>query len=176
MIDRHLKKQKETRQTFRSQLKYVWKLWKESLKFGGTVDSRKMQRFMLNKTWFVSIIVSCSRVYFPLIGIAYWQTAYDKSTDREAINHDFVDASKDYVQICMIALISINVLLNIVIYWYRDMAKYVLLVEGLIDVFYALVPVDYGDFKNLFILLKCVFMYTNTACNCTWHTALSLIF
>ena len=63
-----------------------------------------------------------SRVVYPLLGIAYWQKAYetkhereqDTSSDSESLNLDFISATETYVKVTIYVLIVPGIVLDIV--------------------------------------------------------------
>ena len=67
-------------------------------------------------------MIMFSRVAYPLLGIAYWQKAFDTMHEREqdssseygSLNHDFVSATETYVKVTIYVLIVPGIVLDIV--------------------------------------------------------------
>ena len=98
-----------------------------------------------------------SRVVYPLLGIAYWQKAYEDkhelahkaTSDFDRINQEFVSATETYVKIAIYALIVLGVLLDIVVWKQRRFASWLLYYECVSFIVQGFVPFDYGNFRTL---------------------------
>ena len=68
-----------------------------------------------------------------------------------------------------------QVLLNILIYKFRSLVTYIIYIELLINIVHAFVPYRYGDFKDMFLIMKAFFVYFNHACNTKQHFICTLL-
>ena len=123
----------------------------------------------MHKAWFSSVCLTLSRIYYPLAGIAPWQKASENAFKHEDLDQDFYNDNKTHLNLSIVILIAAQVLLNILIVKWRWLASYIIYLEILINIAHAFVPYQYGDFKNLFLVMKSIFVYWNGACNTKFH-------
>ena len=76
--------------------------WREALKLGKNLskdifrkkvaykDIEAVEEALYMKAQLAHVVVMLGRVVYPVMGIAYWQKAYEKLDEREDINLEFV--------------------------------------------------------------------------------------
>ena len=67
---------------------------------------------------------------FPIFGQAYWQKASTARENRNPkINYEFVDMVDPYLDMTIIAWIALNVIIDLIIWRRRKLARYLIYVE-----------------------------------------------
>ena len=73
--------------------------------------------------------------------------------ENTEVNQEFGAATEPYVRIAIIALIIIGMIVDIVIYKHRKYANWLIYFELVSTLVQGLVPFNYGDFRNLYLIL-----------------------
>ena len=133
---------KPTKMNWREYLQLVKSLSKDLFKSNHVevVDDALYMRALI-----AHMVVMLSRLAYPLIGIAYWQTAYDDIEQREDVDHKFVEISQHIVRRTVIVLIVLGVVLDIVVLKARKYAFIILYYEMIQVITHASLPYNRGD-------------------------------
>ena len=75
------------------------------------------------------MIMMFSRIAYPILGIAYWQKAYEGVDDYDELNRDFVEKSEPILKMIMIVTIPFGVLLDILVWRRRHYAVWLFYYE-----------------------------------------------
>lgn len=110
-----------------------------------------IQYSLYNKSWLIHIVMTFSRVVYPVLGIAHWQKAYNSRREYDNLNHEFIDKSEAVIKTIIIALIPVGVILDLLIWRYRHLANWVIYYEFVQILLQGFVPFQYGDFQLLML-------------------------
>ena len=108
-----------------------------------------------------------SRVAYPIVGIAFWQKAYDEDNIKEIrdLNVDLVNNSKTVVKYALIVLICIGILLDLAVWKYRKYAHLILYFELCNMCLHAMLPLKFGEVGNLLFLLSYIMTFIQYSCS-----------
>ena len=111
------------------------------------------------------LVSMSSRMVYPLIGIAYWQTAFENLEQRDDINHEFVESSKDILKYIVIVQIVLGVILDIVVLKARKYAHLIFYYETIQAIVQSFLPYDNGDNGRILQWLILAGMFSSYSCN-----------
>lgn len=94
------------------------------------------------------------RVVFPILGVSYWQKAYNGADKLKDINTDYVEKSEGVIKIIMVTMIVLGVLLDILTCKYRRCARFIIYYEFIMTLLMSFVPINLGDLSNAFYVLN----------------------
>ena len=138
---------------------------KESLFPSRSEEYRKMQQWLNTKTLIISCFVCLTRVYYLLMGIAPWRLVYDSLDKRNDIHIERAQATEEFVLHAMISMTVVGIILNITILKKRNLAVVLIYLETLFVVLHSIVPYDYGDTKDAYLLARMIFVLFNFSSN-----------
>ena len=116
------------------------------------------------------MVVMLSRLVYPLIGIAYWQTAYDDLEQRrEDVHYKFVESSQHILRFIVIVLLVLGVVLDIVVLKARRYAFLILYYEMIQVTIHAFMPHNYGDTGRALHTLTAAWMFLSYSCSLGKH-------
>ena len=130
--------------------------WREALKLGKNLskdifrkkvaykDIEAVEEALYMKAQLAHVVVMLGRVVYPLMGLAYWQKAYEKLDEREDINLEFVKSSESIVKIAVVTMIVLGVLLDMLVWRARKFANLILYYEMFGVLIQGFVPYDLG--------------------------------
>ena len=130
--------------------------WREALKLGKNLskdifrkkvaykDIEAVEEALYMKAQLAHVVVMLGRVVYPLMGLAYWQKAYEKLDEREDINLEFVKSSESIVKIAVVTMIVLGVLLDMLVWKAREFAYLILYYEMFGVLIQGFVPYDLG--------------------------------
>ena len=81
------------------------------------------------------------------------------------MNHDFVQKSELPVKIVICALIVLGIIVDVMVWRWRHLAKYIAYYELLFMMVHGFVPLNYGDFKNMVHLMAMTFSWFLYTCD-----------
>lgn len=130
-----------------------------------------MKSILYTRAWLIHIIMSFSKVVYPFLGIAIWQKAYDKDYVKEIpdLNVDLANESQSIVKYTLIAFIFIGILLDLVVWKYRNYAYLILYFELCNMCLSTLLPLKFGDVGNMFFLLTFIVAFFLYSCDMGLH-------
>ena len=102
------------------------------------------------------VVSMLSRIAYPVLGIAYWQRAYKDRENNPKLNQEFVNDSEFAVKTTILVMIILGLVLDVLIFKYRWMARYLVYYEVLSIFSQGFVPFNFGDFMNIFLLMLMV--------------------
>lgn len=115
-----------------------------------------MEASLWTKSWLIHCLCMFSRVVYPILGMSYWQLAYEKPNAK--VDVEYAKKLQLPVTICAVTLVVIGVLLDILIWRKRKFARLLIYYELLSISLQSLVPLDLGDFESMTLLM----VLTNT--------------
>ena len=89
------------------------------------------------------------RVLYPLLGIAFWQKGFEGLEDNDDVNHEFVKKCELPIKILVFVLIISGILIDIMVWRWRHLAKYIAYHDLIFLMVHGFVPLNYGNFKHL---------------------------
>ena len=121
-----------------------------------------------------------SRVAHSIMGQSYWQRAFKENTDDPSVNTEFVRKVEPYVVTVIGVLIFIGVILDIIVWRWRYLAKWLFYLELLNRfVLGGFCPFDYGGFRTLIFQMlnisNFVCFVTNPGPNIIASTVMSVL-
>ena len=115
-------------------------------------EIQKLESSLCYRAWVFHCIISLSRVVYPLLGIAYWQKAFQRRSHNQNFDQDFLDENEDIIKGVIIALIPLGFIIDFVCYWRRDFAKVIFYYEMLSVFVQGFVPINHGDSGDIVLL------------------------
>ena len=72
----------------RQTVKFTTQLFKDTFNRKGaySIEIRNVQASLYTKSWMIHCVMMFSRVAYPLLGIAFWQKAYDGKDENPVLN------------------------------------------------------------------------------------------
>ena len=116
-------------------------------------EIKKLESSLCYRAWMFHIIVTLSRVIYPILGISYWQRAFKSRLQNKDVDQDFLDDYEDIIKGVIIALIPVGMIIDVVCYWRRDFGKVIFYYELLSTFVQGFVPINHGDAGVLILLL-----------------------
>ena len=113
---------------------FVKNLFLDTFRHGGTFRNAmlEVEDLLCTKSWLVHVFVTLSKIVYPIFGQAYWQKATTARENRNPkINYDFVDMIDPYLDMTIIAWIALNVVIDLIIWRRRKLARYLVYIEML---------------------------------------------
>ena len=80
------------------------------------------------------------------------------------MNLDFVERSQSAIKVAIIALIPMGVILDLLVWRWRHLANYLIYFELINMLIQALVPLNYGDFRNLVHIMVMALSWFGASC------------
>ena len=126
-----------------------------------------MKSMLCTRAWLIHTILMFSRVAYPVVGIAFWQKAYNKDNVKEIpdLNVDLANDSETGVKYTVIALICIGILLDLVIWKNRKYASLLVYFELCNMCLHAMLPMKFGEVGNLLFLLSFMMTFIFYSCD-----------
>ena len=106
-----------------------------------------------------------TRVYYLLFYISPWQKVYDTLDKRDYINRENVEALRPFVEISLLGMTILGVIIDIAAFKYRKLANVLIYYEIVMNIIHALIPYNYGDFEQPFLLAKIVITLISYSCD-----------
>ena len=149
---------------------------------------KKILSYLQTRAWFVYIIYTMIRVLYGVTGESEWlaqpETCFKKNKDEHGkslyiveekldktcvpydFNEDFVSSAQPFIKIMCIVLIVFSICLNIAIYKWRGLTKWILYEELVYHLLISIVPTDVKNMTNIAMMLlhfiAFVILYTDT--------------
>ena len=81
------------------------------------------------KTWVIHSATMISRIVSSSLGKSFWQKAFEGSEEHITLRQDFSNQIEPYIKFAIIAMLSLGIILDILIWRRRKFANLVLYYE-----------------------------------------------
>ena len=122
------------------------------------------QSWLNSKSWVVSCFISLTRLLLIMIGDTPWGTVYDSLDTRKDVHVDRVRSVQSANSVALISLTILGAILNIIVYKKREVAGILIYYEALYVMLVCLVPYDYGDTRDAYLLARVGFILIGFTC------------
>ena len=116
-------------------------------------QARIVQASLWTKSWLIHLVVTFSRILYPLMGTAYWQKAYAARADLDTIDLAFVERVMGPTIIAIYCYVAAGVLLDLLVWRRRKYASWIIYYECVVTIISAFVPFDYGSYQGIILLM-----------------------
>ena len=100
-----------------------------------------------------------TRIFYPLLGIAYWQKGYRDLDANQDVDKEFARKIETPLKTLIMAMVVIGVVIDIVTWRCRTFAKWIIFYECVSLCIQSLVPFRFGDFTSLINVFSVTFTF-----------------
>lgn len=140
--------------TLGSCAQFILQLLRDTYKTSGVMGGERLKLIELLevRAWLCHIFITLTRIIFPMLGIAYWQKGLRNAAELEGVNKEFVEENRSLLVTLIMVFIAVGVLMDILIWKWRWLGRYLFYLECCGVVIYSLLPIDLGDLGEIQIV------------------------
>lgn len=94
-------------------------------------EMRNLEASLYTKAWLCHCVMMLSRIVYPLLGIAYWQSGFKDRDKNLKLDQEFAAQIEKPLTTVIIAIIPIGVLIDVICWRYRSLAKWIIYYEAI---------------------------------------------
>ena len=138
-------------------------------------EIERIYKTLLPRAWLIHLCINATRIVYPILGIARWQTAYENSDDIETLDQEFSNKYESFIKTSIIILVVLGGVLDLLIICNMRLTKLIIFFELIMAIAKGFVPYDYGEVGYQLWVSYIALISLGFQCERRWSTICCII-